>query len=67
MKKNANGLYEFKIGCSYVIKGLNVRCVEGEPRRGCWGCPLFNSGLCSEIACLDVEREDGCNSHFKTI
>lgn len=66
MKKNANGLYEFEIGCSYEIWGLNVRCIKGKNRRGCWGCSLFGTEACSKIACFDVEREDGCNCHFES-
>lgn len=64
---------EYPIGATISIEGMNCKVVEDTDRSDefyCNECILNNKldGIsCGNLACLNGERKDGMNVHFKKI
>jgi RNase P/RNase MRP subunit p29 len=55
-----------KIGEVFLdeLTGRRLKCVEDDSDEGCDGCVFDRTRLCSEMICVDEERNDNKSAKF---
>lgn len=58
-----------KVGEKFELGGINAICEDdtSEMFIPCLYCCFYKSGYCDKIACMEMQRSDGKEVHFKRI